>query len=62
MNAVKYLRTKRRMCGTYPKCMGCPMAHETKYSATCSQSQLEDDFPEKAVEIVEKWSEEHSPE
>ena len=56
MNAVKYLRTKRRMCGTYPKCMGCPMAHETKYSATCSQSQLEDDFPEKAVEIVEKWS------
>ena len=59
MDALTYLRTQQRMCGTYPTCKGCPMAYETKHSATCSQSQIENDFPEKAVEIVKKWSEEH---
>ena len=59
MDAVTYLRTKRRMCGTYPNCMGCPMAYESKYSVNCSELRLEEDFPEKAVEIVKKWSEEH---
>ena len=54
MDAVKYLRTKRRMCETYPKCIGCPMTYdENKYSVGCSQ--LEDDFSEQAVEIVKKW-------
>ena len=61
MDAVKCLRTKWRMCETYPKCNGCPMGYEVnKYSVGCSQ--LEDDFSEEAVEIVKKWSEEHSPE
>ena len=59
MDAVTYLRTQQRMCSTYPKCKDCPMVYESKYSASCSQSQIEIDFPEKAVEIVKKWSEEH---
>ena len=61
MDAVTYLRTKRRMCKTYPECIGCPMAlGEVRYSVICSLFDFE--FPQKAVEIVEKWSEEHLPE
>lgn len=58
MNAVKYLKTKRRICETYPECIGCPMAYdENRYSVGCTQ--LEDNFSEEAVEIVEKWSKEN---
>lgn len=54
MEAVEYLRTKRRMCETHPLCTGCPMAYsEKKCSVGCLQ--LEEDFPEEAVERVKKW-------
>lgn len=54
MDAVKYLKERNRMCDSYNNmCDGCGFGKVPKCNRT------EDDNPEKAVEIVEKWSKEH---
>lgn len=54
MDAVKYLKERKRMCDSYNNmCDGCGFGKIPKCNHT------EEDNPEKAVEIVEKWSAEH---
>lgn len=54
MDAVKYLKERERMCNSYNnKCDGCGFGD----APLCNHT--EDDNPEKAVAIVEKWSAEH---
>lgn len=56
MDAVKFLRTYRRMCRFYETCKkeGCPM----KEVPHCDLHDPELDI-EKAVEAAEKWGKEH---
>ena len=55
MDAVKFIKEKKRMCNSYSKCVGCPVDCDTKtdceYYLTVN--------PEQYVKIVEKWSSEH---
>lgn len=54
MDAVRYLKERKRMCDSYSNmCNGCGFGKVPQ----CDQT--EDDNPEKAVAIVEKWSAEH---
>lgn len=54
MDAVKYLKERERMCDSYNNmCDGCGFGKVPQCNLT------EKDNPEKAVEIVEKWSSEH---
>lgn len=63
MDAVKFLKEKKRMCDMHESCQaGCPLYEErtqnpllifTMCSQYCHTS------PEEAVRIVEKWSAEH---
>lgn len=58
MDAVKFLKEKKRMCDKYANCDNCPMnPKNNKYGIGCSS--LEREYPEKTVAIVEKWSAEH---
>lgn len=54
MDAVKYLKERERMCNSYNNmCDGCGFGKVPKCNRT------EEDNPEKAVEIVERWSADH---
>ena len=54
MDAVKYLKERKRMCDSYNNmCDGCGFGDAPQCNHT------EDDNPEKAVAIVEKWSAKH---
>lgn len=57
MDAIKYIKDKTRMCREI-NCKDCNLSHwlnGTEHS--CSEFAYL--YPEKAVAIVEKWSEEH---
>lgn len=57
MDAVKYLKEKRRMCEIYIKhkyCEACPLADN---GGSCGPQ--EDANPAEAVRIVEEWSKAH---
>lgn len=58
MDAVKFLKEKKRMCISSgdDSCHGCPIYAE-RGILTCTQFQ--NIFPGQIVEIVEKWSKEH---
>lgn len=59
MDAVKFLKEKHRMtkqCNI--SCKDCPLASENN-GLNVSCTLLEVECTEKAVEIVNKWSEEH---
>lgn len=60
MDAVKFLKEKKRMCDSFDDyctdCTGCEI--ESKSSGMHCAEYIEK-YPEQAVEIVEKWSEEH---
>lgn len=56
MDAVKYFEEKERMCKTLKDCKKCPLQHIDLYQHCAVISQQN---PKEAVEIVEKWSEEH---
>lgn len=58
MDAVKYLKEKKRMCSKYKLCEECPMSLFNNGKEVNCQS-LESSCPEEAVAIVEKWSAEH---
>ena len=58
MDAVKFLKEKKRMCDKYSDCTGCPASEKnTEFDIGCGS--LEEQFPEEFVAIVEKWSAEH---
>ena len=50
MDAVAFVKKKRRMCDEYPACVGCPLG---KFG------DCEDAKPEELVKVVEGWSKEH---
>ena len=60
MDAVEFLKEKSRMCNTFNLCDGggyketCELYQE---GLTCAD--YTNDYPEKAVEIVEQWAKEH---
>lgn len=59
MDAIKFMKEKKRMCESYSACIeACPLKIPVYESGfTCIRYCF--DNPEKAVEIVEKWSAEH---
>lgn len=58
MDAVKYLKEEVRMCAEH-RCENCPLgkAGDEQYCSSCCA--FEEEYPEEAVAIVEKWSAEH---
>lgn len=60
MDAIEFLKEKSRMCNTFNLCDGggyketCELYKE---GLTCAD--YTNDYPEKAVEIVERWAKEH---
>ncbi len=56
MDAVKFLKEKSRMCESDVTCADCPI-YKAGGDGFCSLWMNK--HPEKAVAIVEKWSEEH---
>lgn len=67
MDALEFLKTKSRMCEYFfdknkndsrHKCTGCPLSIENN-GTNCMCRKFVPKFPEKSVEIVEKWKEEH---
>lgn len=56
MNAVDYLREKSRMCNALV--CNCPMSKRNNGKGLLCGS-FEKDYPEQAIEIVEKWAKEH---
>ena len=59
MDAVEYLKAWTRMCYKHnPYCKECPIGKEV-HRRSSSYRTFENDNPEEAVEIVEKWAAEH---
>lgn len=61
MDAVKFLKEKKRMCDSFrdSSCEGC-LIYAIDIGTGCFDFQ--DDHPKQTVEIVEKWAEEHPQE
>lgn len=61
MDAVKFLKERKRMCDSFgdSSCEGC-LIYAIDIGTGCFDFQ--DDHPEQTVEIVEKWSKEHPQE
>ena len=55
MDAVKFLKTLRRMCNA--KCRKCEFGEVYRVNGGCSTWQK--NHPEEAVAIAEKWAAEH---
>ena len=58
MDAVKYLKEKERMCKT-KQYEECPLYSEDELGITVYCDDLQEERPEEAVEMVEKWSAEN---
>ncbi len=56
MDAVQYLKVRKRMCEEMEHCYQCPK-NKLSGDMNCLTWELND--PEKAVEIVEAWMKEH---
>ena len=59
---VKYLRERERMCAFHgsDKCAeDCPMSSQNN-GKKCGCRPFECEYPEAAVEIVQKWSDAHT--
>lgn len=60
MDAIKYFKEKKRMTNgcKSSSCKTCPLSvKDNNVDQFCTDLELE--YPEKAVEIVEKWAEGH---
>lgn len=55
MDALKFLRERKRMCDSYTDCKGCPFND----SKCVINSALSDDDYERITATVERWSAEH---
>ena len=61
MKAVDYLKAKGRMtegCGIYHCSEKCPL-NSSRNGLNISCNNFENNYPEQAIEIVEKWAKEH---
>ena len=56
MDAVKYLKAKKRMCDLFDCCNGCPL-EDSNTDGWCGEHKR----PEEIVEIVEQWAKENPP-
>ena len=55
MDAIKFLKEKKRMCTLNVGCLNCPIGiRNNKSGEPCRD--FEKNHPEDAVAIVEKWS------
>lgn len=55
MDALKFLRERKRMCNCYKDCKGCPL-----YDSNCViDSAISDEDCGRIAATVEKWSKEH---
>lgn len=52
MDAVKYVKTKLRLCRSKDSCSECPL--QDKENCCCIKDKIE--YVEKAVQIVEEWA------
>ena len=58
MDAIKFMKEKKRMCALNAGCLNCPIGiQNNKFGEPCRD--FENNHPEDAVAIVEKWSSEH---
>ena len=58
MDAIKFMKEKKRMCALNVGCLNCPIdIQNNKFGEPCRD--FEDNHPEDVVAIVEKWSSEH---
>ena len=56
MDALEFLRERKRMCKSFGlSCDGCPL----KFATCSSSSYLADETYEKNIATVEQWSKEH---
>lgn len=53
-----YLQEKNRMCKPNDSCYNCPF-YEHRIDSFSPCNSIEDNYPLKAMEIVQKWSDEH---
>ena len=53
-----YLRERTRMCKLNDNCYNCPF-YEYRIDSFSQCNSIEDNYPLKAIEIVQKWSDEH---
>ena len=56
MDAVKFLKERKRLCEMYEVCGGCPA---NRISGGCIFSVTNGSTPEEQAEIVETWSAAH---
>lgn len=57
MDAVEYLKNFKKICESYSNCCHCPfnkINNCTEYSCISYMTR----YPEKAVQIMEQWTEE----
>lgn len=60
MDIIRYFELKKRMTNGCKLCNNCPLSTQNNnLNRFCIDFEYE--YPEKAVEIVEKWAEEHPP-
>lgn len=56
--AINYLTEQERLCTYFYGCHSCPLSVENN-STNFNCINFQRKFPEKAIEIVQKWSDEH---
>ena len=57
---INYLLERNRMCGFYGGCEECPLYNVTdKKNMFDNCDMIEEKFPDKAITIVQEWSDEH---
>lgn len=59
MEAVEFLKVMNRMCVRHPGCAQCPMFEAKHKACTNGCFAYVTDYPDKAVEIVQQWGEQH---
>lgn len=57
---VNFMPEKERMCGSFDDCLDCPL-NSINNSVGVGCEMLVASHTDKALEIVQKWSDEHQP-
>ena len=58
MDALKFMKEKKRMCASYNFCYQCPIDAVNHY--TCNSVILKEETElQKIIEIVKQWSKDH---
>lgn len=55
MDALEFLKERKRMCNCYDECYDCPLKNTV---CTDIETALDEDF-KRAIDTVEQWSKEH---